>query len=502
MKKTLIFYLLMILSIACLAIVGNIKLENFSSIIFSHKLHVTIETLISILLFLIFLRGKSLFSKTKDERFLILAYGFLIGTIFNLVHIFTVKIFPYDNLSFGNIEKNPTLIYLLFCILILPLSIYFSLIFKPPFFKIKDNFKVNAPHIYFYIFLFLALFPLLIYYLLPQFLNQSYILMHTLEYANYALYLMMASILINVRISSNQNPFNMFILGILTLGLGGLFYINPLFLPINSILAHISQLLGLLLILLRIIDLPNLSNLLRVKDVLVSYLSLLLIAFYIAFIPIGTSLFNLVIPQSAGYIFIEFLLFFQFIIYVFSTISWNKVANVYLSSERDKAMLRVFESMRRISNPNIIKNTVVNEIINTLDPDRCFIALYNLETNSFYYDNYSEFLPSKTLVNFDNIENEALEFEKFQNTFNNIEICFSNVDEYIERCSLKGKSQEKLLRDYRIKSVYSIPINYDNKLFGYLILQYKNEYKNLSEDDIEFLNKMAAQIGIVINKNE
>lgn len=501
MKKTVIFYVLMILTIAFLAGIGDMQFGIFSFIKFSHKLHIIMETVNSLLLVLIFLAGKILYSETKDERFLILSYGFLAGMLFNLVHIFTLGTFPYDNFFFDNIERNPSLIYLQFSNLILPLSIYFSLMYKSSFSDMQDNLAVKKINVtsFVYFFLFLTITPLIFYYFLPQFLNQAYIIMHTMEYINYALYLMTASILINSRISSNQCPLTLFIGGLLILGLGGLFYINPLLLPANGVFAHLSQTLGLFLLLLGLFELPSLSFLLRVKDDFVIYLSLFLISFYIVFVPLMSGLFHIITPQSAGFIFIEFLLFFQLIIYAFSTISWNKIASRYLSAERDRALVRVFESMRRISNPNIIKDTIINEINNSFQPDECFIVIYNQESNSFEFDKYSEFLPSKTLVNFEVIDNEALEFEKFQDTFNNIEISFSNVDEYINRCSLKGTPQEKLLKEYKLKSLFSIPINYNNKLLGYLILQYKNMHKDFTADDFSFLNKMTAQLGIAMS---
>jgi predicted acetyltransferase len=121
------------------------------------------------------------------------------------------------------------------------------------------------------------------------------------------------------------------------------------------------------------------------------------------------------------------------------------------------------------------------------------------ENNSFKYDDYYECLPSKTLSIIDGLEKEKNEFEAFQKVFNKIEIFCPNIDTYIKNYSLSGTPIEKLLRAMDIKSIYSVPIKYDGKLLGYIILQYKNEYKNLKIDDLAFLEKMAKQIGIVIN---
>ncbi len=498
MKKIILYYSLLIAVIVLFAIIGNVRFRFLISMEFSQGLHVTLESLITLITFFIFWKSKNLYSKTKDQRFLIIGYGFLAGMLFDIIHIFTATAFPYDNLYIKNIEKNPALVYLLFCNLILPLTVYFSIICKPHIIGIKENLKSKGI-IYVSTIIMLGLLPVLIFNFIPQLLEQSYIMIHTLEYMNYALYLMTLSIIVNSKLYANKSPINMLTGGLLVLGLGGLFYINPLLIPTDSILAHSTQIFGLLLILLGVSELPELSSSLRIKDDLVSYLSILLIISYVVFVSILTSSLKIITPQYAGYGFVIVLSIFQCLIYVFSAISWKKVIAMYLSAERARIMVRVLESMRRISNANIIKNTVIDEIQNYFHPTKCFIAIYNQETNSFNYDRFSEFLPSKTLENFENTEKEILEFEKFKNTFEHIGISFSHVEEYIDRCTLNGTPQENLLKDNNIKSIYSIPISYKDKLLGYLVLQYKYEYKDISEEELEFLNKIAAQIGISIN---
>lgn len=498
MKKTILLYISMILSIIFFAIFINIIFEPFSFIEFSHKSHVLVSTIISVLLLLIAVRSEILYSSTQDQRFLILGYGFLVGMIFKTIHIFTIPYFPYGNLSLVNIEKNPTAVYLFIANIILPLAIYYSLIVKTSFVSDKNFFRLKVLNVYFYTFLTFALFPLIIYYLLPNLLHYFYIVTHTLEYINTALYFMLASILISARFGAKEHPINKLIVGLLILGITGLFYINPMLLPIKEIFAHVFNSLGLLFILLGLSELPDLESSLRVKDKLAANLSLLLILFYVVFISLISASLKIIFPQYSGYIFITALLFFQFIIYIFSTISWSKVVKVYVSAEHDQALLRVYDSMRRISNSHIIKNTIINEINKEYKPDKCFLVIYNPENNSFEYDNYYEYLPSKTLSKIDSLDAEKLEFEDLKKVFNNLEINFSNVERYIKNYSLEGTPIEKLFNDLNIKSMYSFPINYEGKLLGYLILQYKKDYKKMSTDDLSFLEKMAKQIGIAM----
>lgn len=498
MKKTIILYSFLIVSIAVLIILMPVQFGTFSLVKFSPKLHFIIEIFNALLMFLAFLISNKSYSKTKDENLLILAGGFLIYSIFNLVHIFTVTAFPYDSLSLENVQKNPTLIYLLIGNLGLSLSIYYALIYKPKLIS-PNNIRAKIYTNYFYLFLVLTILPILVYYFLPNLLYNFYIIIHSMEFINYALFLMLAAMLMNLKSTYKRPVFDFFIVGLLFMGLGGLFYINPFLIQLNGIIAHLFQFLGLFCLLLGINSVKSIVTLFRFKDELVAYLSLFVTFFYVVFVAIASSLFDVVFPQYSGYVFIEFLLFTQLIAYIISAISWNKIYNVYNEVERNRALIRIYESMRRISNPNVIKNSIMEEINKDFMPDKSFIVIYNPENNSFVYDEYSKYLPSKILYNKDDLNEDIQEFKKFKDEFNNIEISFSNVNDYIDKCSLKETSQENLLKDYNIKSMYSLPIKYNNQLLGYLILQYTSEYKEFSEDDFSFLKQIITQLSIAMS---
>lgn len=499
MKKTLILYLCMILIIGLLAILMNFPLRIFSFIEFSRGLHITLESLILFIMFLIFLSAYKLYSKTNDNRFLIVAGGFLISLIFEVIHVLTVPMFPFDILSFNNIQKNPTLVYLSISWLIQPLVIYYALLYRSNIAS-EGIHKIKIYNIYTYIMILLIAIPLIIYYFLPNYLTNLYVFTHSLEYINYAIYLMLAAIVINLRLSSKEIFSNRLILGFLILGLSGIFYINPMLVPERGIIAHIFQIIGLFFIFSGLPQIQTFSTLFRIKDELVAYLSLILILFYTAIVSVVSSMFNVIFPQSSGYIFIEMLLLFQLIVYAFSNVSWNKVASIYISAERDRVMIKILESMRRGANAVIIKNTVVEEIIKDLDADKCFIVLFDEQNQSFYFDRYIESLPSKTLADFDDLDEDENIFNKYIEVFKNIEINFYKLEDYISERNLEGTSAEKILKDLNLKSLYTIPISSNKKILGYLIIYFTNEYKELNADDIAYLNKMATQIGVSIAK--
>lgn len=544
MNKVILIYILTIVIIAALVVGMHTTIATFSAVSFPQSLHIVVEGANAALMFLIFLIATHSFLKTADERLAILGGGFLIGGIWNVIHIYTTKSFPFDLLSLTNIQNNPSIIYLLLSNLILPLSIYFSLTHKPSSLSLK-HFGLKTFNIYFFIFITLSVFPLLINKFLPNFVNDMNLIIHSLEFINYSLFITLAFIVINIRQASGVTFFPTFTTGLIISGLAGLFYINPLISPLNEIIAHIVQAIGLLFMSFGINKFVTYSKYLRFKDELVAHLCMVLIAFYVVFISTVSLLFHIIFPPISAYIFIEFILIFQFIIYLIANkitktitdiidalnkytpgeesvnipiirndeigmlsekinaaakLSLQKLTEISKASERDRSVLRIFESMRRISKQDIIKNSIIEEIKKALLPERIFIALYNKEEDLFYYDKFIENLPSKTLVEFKN-EHQEEKMIKRLNWFlkPNPELCYSNLDEYIENNSLTGTKRARILKCYGIKSCCNVPIYYAGNLLGCLMIQYTKEYVNMDQIDVNYLKTMATQLGVVIN---
>lgn len=545
MKKIIAIYILTIVLIAVLIALLDSSFITFPYGNFTQKLHIGLEGFNSLLMFLMFVVCNYVYAKTKDERLIIMAGGFLIGSIFNCIHIATVNTFPFDFMSIANLHKKPGLVYLLLSNLIIPISIYFAIVHKPSPQEIP-NFRLKVYNIYFLIFLILTASPFFIHYYLPELVYRFNMIIHALEFINYSLYFMLAFMIINIRQASNLTILPIFTTGLTISGLAGLFYINPNLTPTSEILAHIFQAVGLLFLIFGVSHFRMYAKFLRFKDELVAYLCLGLISFYVIFISLTSAIFHIVFPSFSSYLFIEILLIFQLIIYLFaneitkpitnitealskyipgkepvnipisrqdeigmltekinatSALSWQKISEIAQILEREHALIRIFETMRRITDQIIIKNTIIDEIKNLFHADKCFIALFNPSNNSFYFDRYSENLPSKTLINYEDISDDALKFEQFRDVFkNNIEINFANIEDYIINNSLQHTKQEELLKQYNIKSLYSFPIYYSNNLFGYVILQYTNEYTKLDKEELSFLKTLATQIGIVIHQ--
>lgn len=544
MKKVILLYIITIVLIAALAVFMHTSAATFSVVNFPQSLHIILEGANSLLMFIIFLIATITFLKAKDERLAILGGGFLLGSIWNVVHIITIKTFPYDLLSVTNIQNNPSIVYLLFSNLILPLSIYFSLTHKPTNLPPKKFFGITYS-IYFLLFLVVSYIPIIMYKFLPIFTQDYNLILHSLEYINYSIYITLAFIVINIRQASKVIFFPTFTTGLIISGLAGLFYINPSILPLNEIIAHIFQGIGLIFMLFGINKFVIYSKYLRFKDELVAHLCIVLVIFYVVIISIISLVFKVVFAPISAYIFIEFILLFQFIVYLIANnitkpitniidelnkyspgeelisipiirndeigrlsekintaaaLSRQKIIEISKMALRDRSVVRIFESIRRISNPDIIKNSIIDEIKQAINPDRIYIALYNEAEDSFYYDKYIENLPSKVLMEFKNKHQEEKMIKRL-NWFlkTSLELCFSNVNDYVANNALAGTKREKVLRRYGIKSCCNIPIYHAGKLLGCLLIQYTKDFVKFDTTDFNYLKTMATQLGIVIN---
>lgn len=171
--------------------------------------------------------------------------------------------------------------------------------------------------------------------------------------------------------------------------------------------------------------------------------------------------------------------------------------------ERESLLRRIFETMRQSLDVNVIKQTIVNEIGKALNVDICFILLYKSDEDYFYIDEHSEYRSSEEQSSFISFNAQDRSVKWFIDLFHkNEEICFSDVDIFLAENNLVGTPEDAFLKskEYHIKSSYNLPINYADKLLGYIILEYTNNPVSLDENDLEFIRTISNQAGIAIHQ--
>lgn len=167
------------------------------------------------------------------------------------------------------------------------------------------------------------------------------------------------------------------------------------------------------------------------------------------------------------------------------------------TAERETLLRKIYETMRSSLDINVIKNAIVEEIGKALGADICFIIGYKSEDNKFETDVYSEYRSSeeeKSYVGYD-LQDENVKF--FINMLKETREIFSpNTEEFISNNKLEGTPAAEHLRKYKIKSGYGEAIYYGDTLFGYIVVQFTQQYKELTPDELSFLKTITAQAGI------
>lgn len=174
-----------------------------------------------------------------------------------------------------------------------------------------------------------------------------------------------------------------------------------------------------------------------------------------------------------------------------------------IQAEKESLLRQIYEDIRSSLDINSIKTNIAAGTGKALNADVCFIMDYEPAEHYFVIRKNAEYRSSDKEKSFADLNTRDAKVKRFVDTFKDRqEIIFGNVDEYIVQSKLQGTLEENFLRDYGIKSSYNIPIIYSNHLFGYLIIEYTNQYRDYDNDDLAFIRTIANQAGIALHQAE
>ncbi|OGI26523.1 MAG: hypothetical protein A2287_04175 [Candidatus Melainabacteria bacterium RIFOXYA12_FULL_32_12] len=535
MNKLVILYisfaiLVLITGIITFTIPANL-FEIFSFNIFFHRVF---EAIIALLAFFVFLSGNQIYSRTPDRRIAVISGGFLAGSILKVFHILSSFEFPYDVLTAENFAANPEIIYLLIGDLIFAIAIFMSTFYsrdtsgKPdPLFrrKVYTGFLVFALLI---ILLDIILRPILL--ILVQEYTYKFILIDaSLETAIRALYLLSAFIYADIRLTSKSTIASTFIVALFVLGLTTLY----------GIYGHAAQLIGFLLLVIGIKEIPLESAYISFRQRFSAYLSLFLIVSYLFFVTLTSVVFNIRFPAFAPYIFIEFFIIAIIVQYILSNrfidpinnliqgveefklgeepekipvstqdeigmltarindiieLNWEYTQELLSKQEQDRIRLSIVNKLRSALSADEVLNGVVNIIGDTFKPEEVIILNLDNKTGDLYPTQYEyrsgPDIPSLTKYDFSrqqgleqiysNIEKKELiavsDFEQ------------ENIDEYTT----------SFFKKMEIKSFLILPMSYKNEILSCLMLCYFSKSHYWSKSTINLIKSLESQISTVI----
>lgn len=173
------------------------------------------------------------------------------------------------------------------------------------------------------------------------------------------------------------------------------------------------------------------------------------------------------------------------------------------TAEREVILRKIIEGIRSSLDLNTIKHAIVNEVCKVFNADRCFLITRNDENNTLHIDEFSEYKAAGIEKSFIDFNTEAPEVSWFSNEFKKGRgFSYSNVEDFLVQNNLKGSKEEKFIEANSIKSSYTVPVSYSDRVFGFIVVQYHFKPVKLEEDNINFLRTIAAQAGIAFNQAE
>ena len=163
--------------------------------------------------------------------------------------------------------------------------------------------------------------------------------------------------------------------------------------------------------------------------------------------------------------------------------------------DRELLIRKIIKKISDTKDIDEIKNYIITSIGQELNAMRCFLGEHHLNKNgdSFIKNQYLS-SPEVKIFNGFIKKNKLMEEATHGETF------IYDVEKYLKENNFdKNPEIFQGLTHYNVKSVFSVPVSYNNNFLGALVLQYDKTYA-FNEEDIDFVRTVADHLGIAINQ--
>ena len=543
MKKIPNLYIIVLFLIAATAfLVYSPPVPFLLKINFTISLHKIFESIVTLLLFLIFLRANNLYSKTKDKRMAILAGGYLAAGLLNIYHLTVAYGYPYDTLSIENLQKNPQLYFLQVRYLITTIAIFLAVFYttKPDNNTPSDNFRLKTYLTYFgVVFLSIILYILALPLLSGIYKHGIIEFVSSLGIIDEVLFFLTAFIFTDMRITNKKSIYSIFTIGLIILGIGQLFNINTAILQFRGIRSHTLKIIGNIFILMGIKNLLEITFV-SYKQKILTYLSMFLIFAYIVFVSLSSAIFNINFPSYSQFLFIEFLLISVIIQNIIASGFTQPILNITeamgrykvgekpevipittndelsamtrkfievaetnwqytqeISKARDKAELirKIISAVLGSLDLQKILNTTCKEVLSAFKVDMASIENFPLKNNYSEWTISSQYTSGPDILGVNDIDFSAQSKE-----YLGTRVVRDGKDIIVDN------AENSDLPDYcvdtckkmNIKSFIAVPLGH----WGALAVFQVHNYRQWTQDEIQLLHTIAEQVYIAIRQAE
>lgn len=172
-------------------------------------------------------------------------------------------------------------------------------------------------------------------------------------------------------------------------------------------------------------------------------------------------------------------------------------------AEREKFSRNIIEILRNTLDKNIIKQLFVKNIGKYYNADRVFFSEYDIKNSRYLsVDKYSEYLSSpneKSVIGQEWSEDYFKEY--IRPLLEKREVKIYSLEEY---ASEPGRNPGiiSILENSNIKSSYSFPVLYQEKIMGYFCIEFTQKVLKFSNEEISMIRNICTQAGIALYHSE
>lgn len=181
-----------------------------------------------------------------------------------------------------------------------------------------------------------------------------------------------------------------------------------------------------------------------------------------------------------------------------TAVSQSKIFNRAKSwAAREKLLNRLTSRIRGTLNIKIILERTVAELGQALQVSRCFINTISPKTSREIIS--YEFVAKGISTIGEGKENPLIINKIAEKKSEYITITDINKD---LRLAKLNKTEQESLKKLGARAILAIPINFQNRLFGWLCFHQCNSSRSWSNEEIMFITAAAAQVAVAINQAE
>lgn len=196
----------------------------------------------------------------------------------------------------------------------------------------------------------------------------------------------------------------------------------------------------------------------------------------------------------------------NFLYLVANTISKIAHKNLELikKNERERILRDIISKIRKSLNLKLIQHEIVNQIGKFFNADRVIIGYYDHQAQNFFVLKNAEYRSSDKVKSMVDIQlKDTPGFIEYLKAIRLKEknVIFGDVKKYLEEMKLQGTEIEAYHMKYEINASASVPIYYGDAYLGNLLMSFSHP-REFSEDEIEFLEILADQVGIAFHQSK